>query len=188
MKAFDYKTIFTNVEESLRLHFGLTINEFKEKYATLKALKFQQKSDQEYFDLLKMIVFYSGFNAATVTKKEATINKYFGDFSKVAIYGDAMIAKILSDQEMIKNRKKVNAVIKNARKFLEIVKKHGSFHKYLESFSPTASFENLMILKEELGCQFDFLSGVTGFHFLMDIGLNVIKPDRVITRIFKRLD
>jgi len=44
-----------------------------------------------------------------------------------------------------------------------------------------------MLLKEELECQFEYLGGITGYHFLMEIGLEVIKPDRVISSIFKRL-
>jgi DNA-3-methyladenine glycosylase I len=43
------------------------------------------------------------------------------------------------------------------------------------------------MLKEELEFKFDYLGGTTVFHFLTDLGFNVLKPDRVIARIFKRL-
>jgi len=187
MEPLDYKTIFIGIESSLRNHQGLNVNEFQLKYEAFTNFEFKKRPDQEYFDLLKMIVFYSGFKADTVSKKESIINQYFGDFSIVAKYGDSKITEILSDEKMIKNRLKVNAVVNNAKKFMQIIEKHGSFHNYLQSFSPNESFENLMLLKEELEYQFEFLGGITGYHFLMDIGLEAIKPDRVITRIFERL-
>jgi len=44
-----------------------------------------------------------------------------------------------------------------------------------------------MLLKEELEYRFAGLGPITTYHVLTDIGLRVIKPDRVICRIFKRL-
>jgi DNA-3-methyladenine glycosylase I len=35
--------------------------------------------------------------------------------------------------------------------------------------------------------RFDYLSKITSYHFLTDIGMPVLKPDRVIRRIFYRL-
>lgn len=35
--------------------------------------------------------------------------------------------------------------------------------------------------------RFKYLGGITVFHFLTDIGFNVVKPDRVLCRIFNRL-
>lgn len=88
---------------------------------------------------------------------------------------------------MIKNVNKITAVIENAKVFNEIVNKYDSFYNYLKSFEPESSFENLMLLKEELEYKFTYLGGITVYHFLTDIGLDVLKPDRVLTRIFKRL-
>ena len=42
-------------------------------------------------------------------------------------------------------------------------------------------------MKEELEYRFDYLGGITVYHFLTDIGYEVLKPDRVLLRIFKRL-
>jgi DNA-3-methyladenine glycosylase I len=42
-------------------------------------------------------------------------------------------------------------------------------------------------LKEELEYRFLGLGRITTYHFLTDIGSPVIKPDRVICRIFQRL-
>ncbi|MBA7516881.1 hypothetical protein ES705_08930 [subsurface metagenome] len=106
----------------------------------------------------------------------------------VANYGETEIHQILSNPRMIRNPKKIKACIKNAKIFKEIVSEHGSFDRYVKSFEPCDSFENLMLFKEEIEYKFAFLGGITVYHFMMDIGLPVMKPDRVITRIFKRLE
>lgn len=88
---------------------------------------------------------------------------------------------------MIQNKAKIEACIQNAKKVSEIIDKYGSVRCYIESFSPNSSDEALNKLKRSLESKFSFLGGVTSYHFLTDIGLNVLKPDRVILRIFKRL-
>jgi DNA-3-methyladenine glycosylase I len=113
--------------------------------------------------------------------------KHFPDYKTVATYGDDEIRKILDDPEMIRNRRKIQACVKNARAVREIVSKHGSFQRFVDSFAPTKSFENLMLLKEDLEYRFEGLGRVTTYHLLMDIGMPVIKPDRVLCRIFQRL-
>lgn len=44
-----------------------------------------------------------------------------------------------------------------------------------------------MRLRDELESIFYGLGKVTSFHFLIDIGKPVLKPDRVICRVFERL-
>jgi DNA-3-methyladenine glycosylase I len=68
-----------------------------------------------------------------------------------------------------------------------MIQKHGSFQQYIDSFKATTSEENLMLLKKELQHRFDYLGGITAYHFMTDMGLPVLKPDRVVSRIFYRL-
>ncbi len=44
-----------------------------------------------------------------------------------------------------------------------------------------------MRLKEDLQLRLVGLGEITTYHFLTDIGMPVLKPDRVVTRIFTRL-
>ena len=89
---------------------------------------------------------------------------------------------------MIRNELKIQGIINNSKVFKTIVNKHKSFKNYLELFNVSESFENLLLLKEELQYKFEFLGEITVFHLLTDLGFPVLKPDRVLTRIFKRLD
>jgi DNA-3-methyladenine glycosylase I len=145
------------------------------------------RNDKEYFEMLILIVFYSGFRSATVENKEGTILKHFPNHNMVFQYTEENIKEILSDPKMIRNERKIRASVNNAKAFKQIVDGFGSFQNYLDSFEARASFENLVLLKEELEYKFSYLGETTVYHLLTDIGFNVLKPDRVILRIFRRL-
>ncbi|MNT19499.1 Methyladenine glycosylase [compost metagenome] len=137
--------------------------------------------------MLTMIVFYSGFRASTVESKEKIILKHFPDYKTVSHYTGKNLMEILSDKEMIRNERKIQGCISNAKTFKIIIDEYGSFQNYLDTFKVEESFENLILLKEELEYRFDYLGGITVYHFLTDIGFDVLKPDRVLLRLFKRL-
>lgn len=88
---------------------------------------------------------------------------------------------------MIQNKSKIDECVKNAKRVNAIADKYGSMKAYIGFFNPNSSDEALYRLKRSLESNISFLGGVTSYHFMTDIGLNVLKPDRVILRIFKRL-
>ncbi len=187
MEIKKYKKIFSLVENTLRENSCLPRRLFDSVFGEYKTYENQKYSDNEYYHKMVGIIFYSGFRAETVTKKLDTILSHFPDYETVANYGQNEIDQILSDPKMIRNLKKIEACIKNAKIFKEIISEYSSFDNYVKSFEPNSSFENLMLFKEEIEYKFAFLGGITVYHFMTDIGLPVLKPDRVITRIFKRL-
>jgi len=183
----NYSDLFSMTEKTLKKQTGLSDKAFKERFSGFRNMTFKKRTDDEYFQIIKQIVFYSGFKAKTITSKLDIINTHLPDYKTVSLFNDNNIVRILSDKKMIKNEGKITATINNAKTIKTIIKQHGSFHAYIDNFNPTASFENLMLLKEELQYRFDYLGEITVYHFLMDIGLNVMKPDRVLVRIFMRL-
>jgi DNA-3-methyladenine glycosylase I len=56
------------------------------------------------------------------------------DAEKIIRYDDAKIEALLQNAGIIRNRLKVNSVVKNARGYLEILEEHDSFSDYLWSF------------------------------------------------------
>jgi DNA-3-methyladenine glycosylase I len=183
----EFKQIFDKVESTLIQQSWFSEKDFEKEYGVFKNFKKKKRSDNDFFQMLIMIIFYSGFKAEIVEKKEKIILGHFPDFKTVSKYSNADFEKIISNSNMIKNRHKIKSCIKNAKVFEEIVTKYGSFQNYIDNFDAHSSFENLILLKEELEYRFDYLGGVTVYHFLTDIGFNVLKPDRVILRIFQRL-
>jgi len=156
-------------------------SEFKKRF------NYRSFTDDDVFKKLVHVVFYSGMRASTVTKKIERIESYFSDFRRVKDYSKKEIDQILEDPETIHNKLKIDACVHNAKKLDELVNQYGSFQKYLEVFEPFNDEANIERLKKDLIRRFEFLGKITVNHFLTDLGFDVIKPDRVICRIFERL-
>lgn len=189
MAEFPYREAFHALERSI-LEIGSKIrpeSEIRKNLSWFKTFEGRTFTDDEYYDILVGVVFYSGFRATTVEAKMPAIRRWFGDFRKAAQYGKAEIQELLADPEMIGNRKKIIACVENARATANVVKKFGSFQHYIYSFDPKSTDANLNRLARDARDRFSYLGEVTVLHFLTDIGMPVLKPDLVICRTFKRL-
>lgn len=189
LKPFPYTDVFAAIEQQV---IALGSERLPREQVTNQLDKFKrfasrEMSDAAYFRTLVFVAFYSGFKAATVTRKRKVIERHFPGWEVVAGYGEADIDRILNDPEMIAHDSKVKACVTNARTFRDLVGRYGSFKAFLDQHLPSDSFEDLMLLKELLQTTFAYLGGVTVYHFMTDIGLNVLKPDLVICRLFHRL-
>ena len=185
----DYRAIFDGVESTL-IRVGsrnLLESQIRANLDEFKKVKGRHFSDAEIYRILVEVAFYSGFRAATITEKLEVIHRHFPAFETVAQYGGNEVRRILDDPAMSRNRRKVSACVENAWTLQHIVREHGSFQAYVDTFSARESEENLLRLKQELQRRFSHLGEVTTYHFLMEIGMPVLKPDRVICRIFYRL-
>jgi len=186
---FPYRETFLAVEKSL-LDYGaqkLPREEIQKTIDQFKTYADRELTDDLCYQVLVDVVFYSGMRAATVTKKRPVIQTHLGDYRKAAKYDSEDIDRLLEDDQMLRNRRKIEACVENAKVMRTIIEKHGAFTNYLAAFQPRQSFENLLLLKEELEARFAYLGGITVYHFLTELGLPVLKPDRVIARIFRRL-
>lgn len=189
MKPFPYAAVFAAIEQQV-ISLGsesLPREEVTNQLDQFKGFATRSISDTEYFSILVFVAFYSGFRAATVTKRRSVIEHHFPSWQAVAEYGESDIHRILDDPDMIAHQRKVRACVANARTFSDIVGRHGSFEAFVNQHLPSDSFEDLLLFKELLQTTFAYLGGITVYHFMTDIGLNVLKPDRVICRLFYRL-
>jgi DNA-3-methyladenine glycosylase I len=187
--TFPHRKVFRQVEESL-IQYGsrhLSPAQIHAELDVYKTFADRELTDDLCFSILLYVVFYSGFRAATVTARTEAINRWFPNWRTVADYADDNVTAIMSDPGMVRNRRKITACIENAKVMRQLIAEHGSIAQYIASFAPANSFENLLLLKEELEARFHYLGGITVYHFLTDIGMPVLKPDRVICRIFNRL-
>jgi DNA-3-methyladenine glycosylase I len=144
-------------------------------------------SDDELYKKLVEVVFYSGMKAATVTAYLSRVHEHFCDFRSVATYTPEQVAAIIADNKMLQHPKKIQACVKNARRFVEILKSHDAIADYFNSFGRFDVDENVVRFRDALIKQFSFLSDITVYHYMMDLGINVAKPDRVLSRVFHRL-
>lgn len=185
----DYRDIFACIEFTLIevASQSLPLETVRAELNQYKHFEGQELSDDEYYQKLVAVIFYSGFRASTVTERLGVINEYFSDYRKVANYDESQIKSILTDSRMIRNQKKIRACVDNAVKFRQIIAKSGDFKKYVDAFDPQQSLDNIDNLRTAVEMEFRGIGPITSYHFLTDIGINVIKPDRVICRIFERL-
>lgn len=92
--------------------------------------------DQRLFEFLTLEGAQAGLSWITILKKRAHYQKLFSDFDvdKVSRYTPKRIERLLQDPGIVRNRLKVESTVSNARAYLEIQAKHGSFSDYLWSY------------------------------------------------------
>ena len=89
--------------------------------------------DGKLFEMLILEGAQAGLSWITVLKKRKAYREAFDGFDphKVALYDNAKIEELMMNEGIIKNRLKINGAIVNAKLFLEVVQKYGSFDKFI---------------------------------------------------------
>jgi len=114
-------------------------------------------------------VFQSGMSWKVVEAKWAGTREVFRDFDALAVASmtEAEIAGAATDTRIIRNRKKVEAVIDNARRMVELDEAHKGFRKYLRSHG---DFDETV---KDLRKNFRFMGEMGCFYFLYVVGEQV---------------
>ena len=86
-------------------------------------------NDRKHFEFLVLSGAQAGLNFSVVLKKREGYRRAFDKFDpeKVAHYSEARIQKLRSDLEIIRNRMKIEAAVRNARAFLKTQGEFGDF-------------------------------------------------------------
>lgn len=94
-------------------------------------------SDRKLFELLMLEGMQAGLSWYTVLKKREHFRAAFDGFDphQIAGYDEAKITALMNDPGIIRNSLKINAIIRNAGVYLEIVREEGSFADYVWSFA-----------------------------------------------------
>ena len=124
--------------------------------------KIEPQSLNDYLEVMSKAAFQSGISWQVVEKKWPGIKDAFRDFDvqAVAAFGDKEIDTLTGDPRVIRNRRKLQAIVTNARQILMLDADHGSFRNYLRShdgFDATA---------KDLRKQFKFLGEHGTYYFL----------------------
>jgi DNA-3-methyladenine glycosylase I len=93
--------------------------------------------DRKLFEFLILEGFQAGLSWRTVLHKREHFRRAFDNFDpqKVARYDEKKVAELLQDKGIIRNRLKIKASIKNARAFLQVQEKYGTFSAYIWQFT-----------------------------------------------------
>lgn len=108
--------------------------------------------DQTHFEFLILEGAQAGLSWSTILNKRGGYRKNFAQFDvqKVARFTPAQIAKILLDPAIVRNRLKVNSVINNAQRFIEVQNEFGSFSDYIWSFVNHRQVQNRWKLDKQV--------------------------------------
>lgn len=93
--------------------------------------------DYRQFEFLMMEVMQCGLNWNMMIQKREIFRRCFEDFDfdKVAAYNENRIEEIMSEEGMIRSRRKIEAVIHNARCFQRVRAEYGTFSSYIWAFT-----------------------------------------------------
>jgi DNA-3-methyladenine glycosylase I len=88
--------------------------------------------DRKHFEFLVLEAAQAGLSWTIVLKKREGYRRAFDGFEpeKVARYSARRIEKLALNSEIIRNRMKIEAAVRNARAFLKIQEEFGSFDSY----------------------------------------------------------
>jgi len=110
------------------------------------------RDDRHLFEMLILEGAQAGLNWITVLKKRDSYRKAFDNFDaqKISNYTEEKIQELLLNPGIIRNRLKIRAAIINAKLFLEVVKNHGSFSKFLWAYVDNKPIKNSFKTLEDI--------------------------------------
>lgn len=99
---------------------------------------FPVEDDDLLFERLVLEISQAGLSWETILKKREGYRRRFASFRipVVAAFGAAEVGSILLDPSVVRNRKKVEAAVENARRLLELSARDGSFSAWLDRHGP----------------------------------------------------
>jgi DNA-3-methyladenine glycosylase I len=93
--------------------------------------------DRLLFEFLVLEGAQAGLSWITILRKREHYRRAFAGFDpeRVARFTPRTVAKLLRDPGIVRNRKKVESTVGNARAFLKVQEEHGSFDRYIWQFT-----------------------------------------------------
>ncbi len=147
--------------------------------------------DRWLFEKLSLEAFQSGLSWRTILVKRPAFRAAFAQFDPVAIagFGEADVERLLGDAGIVRHRGKIEAVINNAARALELAEREGSLAAFLWRYEPDPATlpapqsqstcpESVALSKELKRRGWKFVGPTTVFAFMQACGMvNDHTPD-----------
>ncbi|MFZ0242980.1 MAG: DNA-3-methyladenine glycosylase I [Desulfobacterales bacterium] len=93
--------------------------------------------DKHWFEYIVLDAFQAGLSWKTVLHKREAFRRVFRGFdpAKVARLTEGALERAAENKAIIRNRLKIRAAVNNAKSFVDLQAKHGSFDAYIWSFT-----------------------------------------------------
>ncbi len=144
--------------------------------------------DDKLFEFIVLDSFQAGLSWKTILYKRENFRIAFDQFNpkKIAKYNEKKITKLLQNQDIIRNKMKIEATIANANTYLKIQKEYGSFSSYIWQFTegkiiinkfkklsdiPASSPLSELISKDMKKNGFRFVGSTILYAFMQAIGM-----------------
>ena len=128
----------------------------------------------DYLAAMSRAIFTSGMNWSVIEAKwEGTLEAFdHFDAEKVAAYTPPDVERLMCDSRVIRNRAKIDAIVRNAGELIVIEREFGGINTYLESFADNDD------LVKDLHKRFAFLGESVAHFFLFGIGFNLPEQEK----------
>ena len=99
-------------------------------------------ADRRLFEKVSLEGFQSGLSWLTILRKREAFRRAFRgfDLAAVARFDERTVERLLGDASIVRHRGKIEAVIHNARRALELVEECGSLAAFFWRFEPPRAF------------------------------------------------
>ena len=127
-------------------------------------------SDRTHFEFLVLESAQAGLSWATILKKRQGYADF--DYRKVADFSEDEITQLITDPSIVRNRLKIEAAVNNARRFIEVQEKYGTFTGFMLDFVDGKPVQNAWSSMREVPATTDLSNTVAkelkryGFKFL----------------------
>ncbi len=128
--------IITGEDGIARCWWGVSAPEYAAYHDT--EWGFPVSDDIRLFEKLSLEGFQAGLSWLTILRKREAFRAAFAgfDFRAVARFTERDVTRLLGDAGIVRHRGKIEAVINNARRALELVESEGSLAAYAWRFEP----------------------------------------------------
>ena len=145
---------------------------------------FPVADDTRLFEKICLEAFQSGLSWRTILAKRENFRRAFDgfDFHRVARFGEKDVDRLLQDEGIVRHRGKIEAVIHNAARAVELQAEHGSLAAYFWRFeidpvsaaapqTVTTAPEAVALAKDLKKRGWKFVGPTTVYAFMQAMGL-----------------
>ena len=122
-------------------------------------------SDREHFEIMCLCLIQAGLNWASIRKHWPKYREGFLGFG-IRELARADADELMERPGVIRNRRKVEAIVHNAREFEKVAAVHGSFDAFLSTLRPLPEAEQIKALTK----RFKQVGPETADYFLHSVG------------------
>ena len=144
--------------------------------------------EEKLFEFLVLDGAQAGLSWSTILRKRAGYRRAFSEFDarKIAFYSEKDVSRLLADTSIVRNRRKIEAAITNAKAFLRAQEAFGTFDRYIWQFVggnpvqnrwerlteiPASTAESQAMSKDLLKRGFTFVGPTICYAFMQAAGM-----------------